>query len=405
MSSKIIRSIFLLIVVLLGFCSYETAALRSFTFREGPFKDFCSDSVYLETDATGRVLEIDYGKCSAKVIGKLDFGEREVSSFCTLHTNHARSEFYAFLQEGTSKKMRFHVATRADMHLRPTEIVIDIDSDLSVTPMKGVALIWYAGAEVEDRKKLIVDVQSGKSIGNFDFDIHPAGQNWTSEDDSTLYCVSQNKELGPFLRIVHINPKLSNRIIKLSDIPSPGYQGTQVNICSVSPQQILLSTGEYIKPSEISKEPSPPFQLHLIQLPALTPTAISANERTPFMGKLYLLGKGQIVYVGLQRGERVSALFPSGKYIVSTVKGDRIVTEGKVQQYNPVTEILLKDGTGSVKPYAKYKFDYVSVSELVQEQYETRGSGENDASILARLTEQMKKDSTRKHLSIIDAGK
>ena len=401
---KMSQLIWFLIVTFSGLYSFEVEALQmGLPAMELHTKEFCSNGIYLDTDSAGRILEIDYAKCSAQVIGKLDFGERGVSSFLSLDTNRAYTEFYAFLQEGNLKKMQLYVATRANMRLRPTEIVVEIASDLSLIPMNGKALLWCGDSSAKC-VRTIIDATSGKSIGGFDFNIHPAQRNWTSEDDNTLYCVSQNNDLGPFLRIVHINPQLSNRIVRLSDILSPGYYGTQVNISSASPQQFLISTGEHLKPSDFPLKQPPYVQRHLIQLPTLTPIAISTNERSPFIGEWYFLGKDRMVFHGLQDDEK-SGYIPSGKYIVYIAKEGHIVTEDTIHQYNPATEILLKDGTGSVKPYAKYKFDYVSASELARERYESRYSSEDDASILARLTEQVKKDSTRKHLSIMDEGK
>ena len=310
-----------------------------------------SDGRYVDLDAEGRFLFIDYVAEEGVVLAQLDPQDaRMIIGGFVLPEQRQAYLLYGDAkaeEQGTTNTCSLKVCMMGENECKvaPLDVSFRVDGDWHLVACPGRAFLQYHQPDPHGVFRFVIDSQRAEVIGDFEFKLsiyaYPAT---TCSNESLFYAPRLGSDC--LLEVPIQNPD-DYREFRVNDLFPESQESSEGYVVSLNYPLALIGrrssadkgAREYALLSlnsmqviDLWHEASHPF--------AIRKMCLSCNSDTPVWA-VELDDNGS----------------QTGRYVSYSRKGESLRIDEAVD-YNPERQILLFSDEGKLKPYPRYRFDY-----------------------------------------------
>lgn len=312
--------------------------------------------VYTDIDARGRLLEIDYGRRSARELGRFEVSSEDPPLLVQGWVLGDGEQAVLLLLEPTQDPGwhgRLHLYSQGSPRLQATSVRLDLTAgDFAFLPLsEELAFVEYRDTRSGHITRLVLDVSRNMVRGGFDFPLaDDVLHSWPGEG-RYLYLA---RPLEPGLRKVDLEARQATEVTDLSSLLPAEEQTTFAFVGALSDQYALVNR-KYLEADQI--------QLFLVDLDRLE--VVAASPQLPFFtGRFRLEPQQDGVRIACTVERVVQGHYQATGRIRQFVRRGREIQPVGEVRFDPEVQIALRDRSGSYQVFDRVRFDYVSLLEV-----------------------------------------
>ena len=310
-----------------------------------------SDGRYVDIDAEGRLLFIDYVAGEGVVLAQLDPHDvRMIVGGLVLPEQ--RQAYLLYSDENAEEqvntntcRLKVGMMRKGEWEVAPLDVSFRVDGDWHLVACPGKAFLQYNVPLPFETFRFVLDPKRAEVIGDFEFNLsiyaYPAT---TCSNESLFYAPRLGSDC--LLEVPILNPD-DYREFRVNDLFPESQESSDGYVVSLNYPLALIG-----RRSSADKGVR---EYALLSLNSMRVIVLWHEASHPFaIRKMCLSCNSDTPVWAVELDDSGSQ---TGRYVSYSRKGESLRIDEAVD-YNPERQILLFSDEGKLKPYPRYRFDY-----------------------------------------------